>query len=119
MILADSSIWVDHLRNNNEELVELLLQEMIVSHPLVVAELALGSLRQRNLVLGELDALPGLPVATISEVRALVETRKLYSRGIGFVDAALLASCLLRQGTKLWTRDRRLENVASELGALA
>lgn len=116
MILADTSIWVDHLRKNNEELADLLLRERIVCHPLVVAEISLGSLRQRDLVLGNLDALPGLPAASLAEVRTLIEARKLFSCGIGFVDASLLASCLLAPGATLWTHDRRLAAVASDLG---
>lgn len=116
MILADTSIWVDHLRKNNEELADLLVRERIVCHPLVVAEVSLGSLRQRDLVLGSLDSLPNLPVASLAEVRALIEVRKLFSRGIGFVDASLLASCLLAPGVTLWTRDRRLAAAASDLG---
>lgn len=116
MILADTSIWVDHLRENNEKLADLLLRERIVCHPLVVAEVSLGSLRQRDLVLGSLDSLPSLPAASLAEIRALIEARKLFSRGIGFVDASLLASCLLAPGATLWTRDRRLATVASDLG---
>lgn len=116
MILADTSIWVDHLRKNNEELADLLLRERIVCHPLVVAEVSLGSLRQRDLVLGSLDSLPSLPAASLAEVRTLIEARKLFSRGIGFVDASLLASCILAPGATLWTRDRRLAAVASDLG---
>ena len=116
MILADTSIWVDHLRSGDAELGRLLERGEIVSHPFVVAEIALGSLRARGEVLGLLDGLASLPVARVSEVRALVEARRLFGRGIGFVDASLVASCLLAPGTTLWTRDRRLGAVAADLG---
>ena len=117
MILADTSIWVDHLRSGDAELGRLLERGEIVSHPFVVAEIALGSLRARGKVMGLLlDGLASLSVARVSEVRALVEARRLFGRGIGFVDASLVASCLLTPGTTLWTRDRRLGAVAAELG---
>jgi predicted nucleic acid-binding protein len=83
----------------------------------VIAEIALGSLSDRG-VLGLLDGLPSLPVAEADEVRALIEMRRLFGRGIGYVDAALVASCLLVPGTGIRTRDRRLEAVAVELGVI-
>lgn len=116
MILADTSVWVDHLRANDEGLSALLETGGVVCHPFVVAEIALGSLRDRATVLGLLDGLPAPPVATPGEVRALIEARRLHGRGIGFVDASLLASCLLVPGTGLWTRDRRLGAAAASLG---
>jgi predicted nucleic acid-binding protein len=78
--------------------------------------LALGSLRDRSGVLALLDGLPSLPVAEPDEVRTLIERRRLFGRGIGFVDAALLAGCLLARGTALWTLDRRLDAVARDAG---
>lgn len=119
MILADTSVWVDHLRAGDEGLSALLKAGRVVCHPFVVAEVALGSLRDRTTVLGLLDGLPPLPVVAPSEVRALIEARRLYGRGIGFVDVSLLASCLLVPGTSLWTRDRRLEAAAASLGLRA
>lgn len=116
MILADTSVWVDHLRSGDTRLVELLRADQIVSHALVIAEIALGSLRDRDGVLGLLDGLPVLPVAEVPELRALIEARRLFGRGIGFVDASLLASCLLVPGTRLWTRDKRLDAVARDVG---
>ncbi|WP_226583394.1 type II toxin-antitoxin system VapC family toxin [Acuticoccus sediminis] len=115
MILADTSVWVDHLRFGDTELERRLLSNEIVCHPFIVAEIALGSLKNRSTVLSLLDGLAHSPTVETNEVRYLTETRGLYSRGIGFVDAALLASCLLDPGTRLWTRDRRLNAVAKEL----
>jgi predicted nucleic acid-binding protein len=116
VILADTSIWVDHLRSDGPELRRLLLANEIVCHTLVVAEIALGSLAARDDVLGFLDGLARLPVADPDEIRRMIEGRRLHARGIGYVDAALLASCLLVPGTRLWTRDRRLQAVAREMG---
>ena len=117
MILADTSIWIDHLRKGDAKLAGQLSAGAIVCHGLVVAEIALGSLTVE--VLGLLDRLPGLPGADVSEVRVLIEARRLFSRGIGYVDASLLAACLLYPGTTLWTRDRRLAALADEIGIAA
>ncbi|MGB3796364.1 MAG: type II toxin-antitoxin system VapC family toxin [Alteraurantiacibacter sp.] len=115
MILADTSIWIDHLRAGDAELARRLSAGAIACHPFVVAEIALGSLRDRDGVLTLLDRLPGLPVAEAREVRTLIDARHLFSRGIGYVDASLVASCLLAPGSSLWTRDRRLAAIAEEL----
>ena len=119
MILADTTIWVDHLRSGDSRLSELLATEQITMHAFVIAEIALGSLRDRRGVLAMLGDLVALPTATTTEVLMLIEHRQLFSQGIGFVDAALVASCLLVPGTRLWTRDRRLEGVAMRLGLAA
>lgn len=116
MILADTSVWVEHLRSGDARLAELLRRGRVVCHAFVVAEIALGSLRDRAGVLGLLDGLPSLPVAEAEEIRVLIEERRVFGRGIGFVDAALLASCLLVPGTGIWTRDKRLDAVARALG---
>lgn len=118
MILADTSIWVDHLRSNKEQLSSLLSDGQILCHPLVIAELALGSLKNRAQILTLLDDLPSAPVAEIREVRTLIEQRALYARGIGFVDASLVASCLLAPGTLLWTTDRRLSEISQSFAIL-
>jgi predicted nucleic acid-binding protein len=115
MILADTTIWIDHFRVPNDELRNLLDTEEIVMHPFIVAELALGSLGQRTKTLQALDDLPALQVARLEEVRIMIESHCLCRRGIGLIDAHLIASCLLHPSTLLWTKDKRLSNVASEL----
>ena len=119
MILADTSVWVDHLREGDAEVARRLEQGLIATHPLIAAEIALGSLKRRGEVLSLLDGLPCAPVATIQEVRVLIETHPLHQRGIGYVDAALVAACRLAPDTRLWTRDRRLREVAREAGIAA
>jgi predicted nucleic acid-binding protein len=119
MILADTSIWVDHLRNRNPEMEKLLNRGQIVMHPYIVAELSLGSLHNRRKRLSDMEALLEVRVAQLNEVRQMIEAYTLYSKGIGLIDAHLIASCLLTPGTQLWTRDSRLEKVASTLGICA
>jgi predicted nucleic acid-binding protein len=116
VILADTSVWVDHLRFRDAGLAELLHAGRIVGHPLVVAEIALGSLRDRSRILDLLDGLPSLPLAEPDEVRTLVDQCRLFGGGIGYVDVSLLGSCLLARGAVLWTRYRRLNDVAREIG---
>jgi predicted nucleic acid-binding protein len=116
MILADTSIWIDHLRRRVPQMDVLLEAGGIIMHPLIVAELALGSLNGRAAFLAELDRLLRVNVAQTSEVRSMIEAHALYAKGIGFVDAHLLASCMLTQGTRLWTRDAALIQAAGELG---
>jgi predicted nucleic acid-binding protein len=118
MILADTSIWVDHLRNRNPEMERLLGGGQIMMHPFIVAEISLGSLHNRQKMLDDLEALLEVNVAALNEVRHMIESHTLYSKGIGLTDAHLLASCLMTPGTQLWTRDGALKNVAAALGIL-
>ena len=119
MIVADTSIWIDHLREKDTTLERLLAVVGLAMHPFVLGELALGSINQREAKLREWRKLPQLAAQTPAMVLALIENRRLYSRGIGYTDANLLASTLATPGTKLWTRDRRLATVAAELGVAA
>ena len=95
---------------------KLLNQGQIVIHPFIIAELALGSLKQRSRTLALLDLLPQLRVAQLSEVRQMIETRRLYSLGLGLTDAHLIASVFLNPPTLLWTRDKPLRKAAETLG---
>ena len=115
-VLVDTAIWIDHLRSEDAKLVSLLREDRAVSHDHVIGELAMGSLRQRPLFLESLLDLPRAPLAEEAEVRSLIEVRRLFARGIGYSDAHILASVLVRGGLLLWTRDRRLADVARELG---
>jgi predicted nucleic acid-binding protein len=121
LILADTSIWIDHfrsgnLRSRNNELRKHLNEGQIVIHPSIVAELALGLLRDRSRTLALLDLLPQVRVAQLSEVRRMIEARRLYSLGIGLTDAHLIASVFINPSTRLWTRDKRLRKAAEALG---
>ena len=116
MILADTSVWSDHLRSGNKELRKHLNQGNIVIHPFIIAELALGLLQERTKTLALLDLLPQVRMAQLNEVRLTIEARRLYSRGIGLIDAHLIASVFINPSTLLWTRDKRLCKVAEGLG---
>jgi predicted nucleic acid-binding protein len=115
LILADTSIWIDHLRSGNKEMRQHLDQGHIVIHPFIIAELALSSLKERTKTLALLDLLPQVRVAQLSEVRLTIEARRLYSLGIGLTDAHLIASVFINPFTLLWTRDKRLRKSAEAL----
>ena len=114
MILVDTSVWIDHLRQGDAALAAALQAGAVGMHPFVVGELACGHLRARTEVLGLLQALPPLAVATEREVLYFIDTHSLMGRGIGYIDAHLLAASRLA-GAALWTRDKRLHAVATEL----
>jgi predicted nucleic acid-binding protein len=116
VILADTTMWIDLWRGGNQEMQRQLVNEQIAMHPLIIAELALGSLRDRHKTLAALEGVTQVQVARLSEVRRMIEAHSLYSKGIGLTDAHLIASCLITQATKLWTRDARLRAVAEALG---
>jgi predicted nucleic acid-binding protein len=115
VILADTSVWVEHFRRGDPELRELLREGMVVMHPFVLGELACGNLRRRKEILGYLGELPAAVTATDEEVLRFVEGRRLYGRGVGWVDVHLLASARL-SGVSLRTRDRRLAELAGKEG---
>ncbi|MGP8251664.1 MAG: type II toxin-antitoxin system VapC family toxin [Terracidiphilus sp.] len=119
MILADTSVWIDHFRAIDQSMQKLLGNGQILMHPMVAAELALGSLRDRGRTLTELDALRQVRVARLGEIRRMIEAYSLYAKGIGLTDAHLIASCLLTPGIMLWTRDNALKSAAQALGVLA
>jgi len=116
VILVDTSVWVDHLRVGDETLTGLLETGRVLVHPFVVGELVLGNLRQREAILGYLQDLPQVEVATKGEVLHFIERQDLAGLGIGYLDVHLLASTQLTSGSSLWTRDKRLSAVADQLG---
>jgi predicted nucleic acid-binding protein len=118
MILADTSVWIDHLRSGIATLGVLLESQRVWMHPFVLGEIACGNVAQRHRILAELSQLPAAPQARDAEVLEMIEFRGLAGRGIGYIDCHLLASSILSGGTRLWTRDRRLAAVAEELGVM-
>ncbi|MEM7766951.1 MAG: PIN domain-containing protein [Pseudomonadota bacterium] len=116
MILVDTSIWIDHLRAAIPALQSHLERNQIASHPHVIGEIGLGSLRDRVTIYTMFQQLPQATVASHEEVLIMIETHELFARGIGYVDAHLLASTRLTPDARLWTRDRRLETAAQALG---
>ncbi len=117
-MLVDTSVWVDHFRRANPALRALLDRADVECHPFIIGELACGLLHRRSEVLSHLQRLPRVPVGSHDEVLAFVERHRLMGRGIGWIDAHLLVSAALA-GSLLWTRDRRLSEVARVLGLYA
>ena len=116
MILVDSSVWVGHLRHGDQRLVALLEASQVLTHPFVVGEIALGSLKNRETILGSLKGLPQAATATDEEVQKFIESNALFGLGIGYIDAHLLAAVRLDAGSQLWTRDKRLGAIANSMG---
>jgi predicted nucleic acid-binding protein len=119
MILVDTSVWIDHLRKSESRLRFLLDERQVLSHSFVIGELAMGSFKQRDVLLRGLRDLPRATVAFDDEVLQFVSKRALFGMGIGYIDAHLLAAVRLTPGTLLWTRDKRLLEVATKLGVAA
>jgi predicted nucleic acid-binding protein len=117
MILVDTSVWIAHLRAGNDRLRALLFDEQVLCHPFVVGELACGTLQKRDEILTMLKALPEAQLLEHEEVLSFLDARRLYGRGIGWVDAHLLASTLLTRCT-LWTFDKPLRRAAAALNVL-
>jgi len=116
LILADTSVWVDHLRRGDDQLADALDRGSVVMHLFVIGEIGCGSLSDRASILELLHDLPRAIVANSDEVLGFIDRHQLHGRGIGYVDVHLLASTALTDGVKLWTRDKRLRAAAVDLG---
>jgi predicted nucleic acid-binding protein len=114
-VLVDTSVWIKHFRQGDPRLAELLSQGRVVIHPFVSGELACGNLKDRAAILSDLNALPSTKLASDAEVSQLIEEHRLWGRGLGWIDAHLLASALV-SNCGFWTLDTRLAKVARELG---
>jgi hypothetical protein len=118
VILVDTSVWVEHLRHGLPRLATHLQEGEVLIHPWVIGELACGNLRNRSQLLELMQGLPAATVASDAEVLLLIERDRLMGRGIGYVEAQLLASAKLSH-CRLWTQDRHLAAVAQEQGLAA
>jgi predicted nucleic acid-binding protein len=107
VILADTSVWVEHFRHGSPRLRELLEAGEVAMHPMVLGELACGNLARRGDTLHRLAHLPVIAQLPDRVVLEAIEIRRLWAKGIGWIDAHLLAACLV-SGTQLWTMDQRL-----------
>ena len=114
MILVDTSVWVDHLRSGNSRLRSFLIDNAVYCHPFVIGELSCGNLRNRTEVIRLLSALPMCDVVAHDAVLELVNSNPLFGRGVGWVDAHLVAATI-GSGIHLWTKDKRLCAIAEEL----
>jgi predicted nucleic acid-binding protein len=119
MILADTSVWIDHFRIGNERLAQLLDAGGVLMHPAVMGELVLGGLGNRGDVLRHLRALPTSRVSNHEETMIFILNRGVAGSGVGYVDASLLASVALSPGATFWTSDRKAHALSSRLGLAA
>lgn len=115
MNLVDTSVWVAHFRKGEPALAKLLSEGLVLAHPFVVGELACGNLKNRARILNDFEALPSAVIALHEEVMRLIEERKLWGLGVGWIDVHLLASALLSD-CPLWTLDRTLVRAAARAG---
>jgi hypothetical protein len=115
MLLVDTSVWVEHLRSGTVGLEAALNDGQIICHPFIIGELACGNLKNRSHILSLLDTLSSAQLADHEEVMRFIETNRLMGKGLGYVDAHLLASAVLT-GVPLWTLDKRLDKAAAALG---
>lgn len=115
MVLVDTSVWIAHLRAGAIGLEALLNEGHVVCHPFIVGELACGSLRNRSEILSLLRALPVAVHAEHEEVMQFIDNHNLMGKGLGYIDMHLLASAILTK-VPLWTLDKKLNDVSSNLG---
>ena len=115
MILVDTSVWIDHFHHSDEDLKELLLSNQVCIHPFILGELSCDNIRNRREVLSLLRTLKSIDTVLEEEVFILIEDRKLFGRGLGFIDIHLLASAMIHH-VPIWSRDKSLKRVAGELG---
>jgi len=111
-VLVDTSVWVEHFRNPNQALIELLLHDQVKIHPLIIGELACGTPPDRRNTLALLENLAQVRQASISEAMTFIERERLYGQGCGLVDLLLLSSALMTEQTLIWTLDKRFGALA-------
>jgi hypothetical protein len=114
MILADTSVWIDHFRLGNNRLETLLKEDQIVCHPFIIGELACGNLKNRQEIIRMLELLPQGTIAGHNEVLYFIDKHRIQGSGIGWIDAHLLASCYLT-GCTIWTLDKSLSKIAKNI----
>ncbi|MFV1984753.1 MAG: type II toxin-antitoxin system VapC family toxin [Thiohalomonadales bacterium] len=115
MILVDSSVWIDHLRQCDDILVHQLNNNNVLMHPFILGELACGNVKNRNQILELFNNLPKSVVATDSEVLYFIEQYNLMGTGIGYIDSHLLSAVALTNSAQFWTRDKRLKAISDSL----
>ena len=114
MLLADTNIWIDFFRDGDPALGQALWRGDVVTHWIVIGELATGNLTNRAEILNDLRSMALLPPATERESLALIENQKIFGKGLSWGDVQLLASCLIHH-VPLWTKDKRLRDTARRL----
>jgi hypothetical protein len=117
-VLVDTSVWIRFLANRAPYaagLEQLLIRDEVSGHDFVYGELLMGDVGRRKPLLDNYEQMHQAPLVPHSDVVAFVRSRRLHGRGIGWIDAHLLASSLVGRLT-LWTTDPRVAVLARELG---
>ncbi len=117
-VLVDTSVWVDHFRQHNSALTRLLESDRVLTHPMVLGELACGTPPARAQTLADIEMLQQAQQASLREVLDFIDRERLYGLGCGLVDMVLLASTLMTPGIALWTLDKRLSALAERFQIL-
>lgn len=117
-VLVDTSVWVDHFRRHNAHLAALLAADQVLTHPLVIGEIACGTPPRREQTLSDLDNLQAARQASVREAMDFIDRAHLFGQGCGLVDVLLLASTLMTPGARLWTLDKRLGALAERFGVM-
>ena len=116
-VLVDTSLWVEHFRRKNDVLIELLALDLVLTHPMILLELACGTPPEpRAKTLNDLAMLHSARVSMLGEIQAFVERHQLYGQGCGLVDVSLLCSAIITPNTRLWSIDKRLDALAARFG---
>ncbi|HAT30916.1 MAG TPA: VapC toxin family PIN domain ribonuclease [Janthinobacterium sp.] len=116
-VLVDTSVWIEHFRNPNLALENLLNQDMVLTHPIVIGEIACGTPpAPRTQTLGDLGLLQMTQHVGLHETMEFIERESIYGMGCGLVDRVLLTSTLITPSAKLWTLDKRLAELAERFG---
>jgi predicted nucleic acid-binding protein len=113
-ILADTSVWIKHLRESDKNLIRLLEEGSVACHPFIIAELACGGIKNRSEIISLLNDLPSTATLDHYEILDFIEYRKIMNKGIGYIDVHLLGSALVSE-TPLWTFDKALKKIANQL----
>ena len=113
MVLVDTSVWIDHFRNNNTELVHLLNDGDVFCHPFIIGEIACGNIHNRVEILSLLQSLPQSLTVDHEEILIFIEKNNITGQGIGYIDVSILASAIL-SGISLWTLDKRLKTITTK-----
>ena len=117
-VFVDTSVWIDHFRQHNDALVDLLELDLVMAHPLIVGEIACGTPPDRMQTLSDLIVLQQTQQTSAREAMDFIESQRLFGLGCGLVDLLLLASTLMTPGAELWTLDKRLCALAERFGVM-
>ena len=117
-VLVDTSVWINHFREGNPELIKLMERDEVLIHPMIIAEIGCGTPPSRKTTLADLGTLRQVEQPSILEVMNFVDREKLYGQGCGIVDMILLASTLITPGSTLWTLDNKLLSIAKKFGVM-